>query len=1090
MKRVAPLIGLFLLVWSCLCSAQPVQFPDAILKEYVEWTLGISDPTPTDMLMLLQLNWNSAGVSDLRGLEYARNLMFLRLDFGAISDLSPLAGLTELYELDLRHNQITDITPLSGLRNLQNINFEFNDIRDISPLSELTKLRLLNLSCNQITDISALSGLENLVNLDLESNNISDIMSLSGCVNLYALDLSSNDIINVAPLSGLVNLQELDLFHNEINDISHLVKLPNLFRLDIRRNPLDDRAYNTYIPQFLHKYSKVEVDPVSIYFKSTKGGHISEPDMGFIEYDYRFYSRYDWEHGIRVPIEAKANDGYHFVKWSGDAADAGKVEDPYSPNTTVTVDGIHYHLVANFTQGTTELIGMEVNQAIQNWINSVPLIENKTSYVRAHIQSNEPEPVRIVAKLRGFRDGEELPESPLRALNQGGAVYARPDAGARRGTWNGSLNFRLPQEWLTGKLELQLESIGCSIAYGRYGKAHNGSERGTIEVEFEPMPQLPVKLIRLWWRDDTGNPVMPSETTVPWLALRLRSIYPISRVNYSTGSHRWYGEVPPRLDGIIHDLKQMLSDDDCLCYGIVPGSSGDSTVGKANAIPGVAACGYLPDGAFDYGRHRMAHELGHCLGMHHAVNGELTPDSLNGITKLGPCGSEANVNAPDFPYIHVIGDSNKPTIGPMDLGDEHLIYGLDTHTMTVVDPTEHFELMSYCKPWRWISDVTYISLKEAIAARFGGAELANGQISDTPAVNRLLVRGLIDLTTDTVELRPFGLLLSPDSLPAPEAGDYILELRDGGGNLLSAIAFQPEEHVADLSEQSAHNGSFLIAIPTDPAIENVAIYHNAVLLASRTASRTSPSVQVLFPNGGEVLDTEQITIQWSGADADGDELTYFIQYSSDGGTTWETLVFDCPDTSCTVGHEILKGTDSGLIRIIASDGFKTAVDYSDATFSVGNNPPDAFVLAPNTDDTFTGDEVLILEATALDMEDGQLPGTQLQWSSDINGSLGTGEVVLLNTGSLSEGRHVISVSTEDSMGSNDIASVNINISHQSYDLNRDGHVNFKDFSILGKQWQAVPSVPSADIAPSNRDSMIDYLDLAVFTEHWLESTTP
>ena len=1090
MKHIALLTGLFLSAWSCLCSAQPVQFADETLKMYVEWNLGISDPTPTDMLMLLNLNWPFAYVTDLSGLEYARNLKFLRLGTGTISDLSPLTGLTELYMVDLRYNEISDITALSGLRNLDNLNLEFNNVRDITALSGLTKLQFLNLSYNQITDISALSGLENLITLNLKQNVISNIRSLSGCVNLYNLDLSSNNISSVAPLSGFVNLHELDLFGNETSDISHLVKIPNLFRLDIRRNPLDDRAYNTYIPQLLLRGSIVDVDPVSIYLSSSKGGYVSEPDMGFIEYDYRFYLRYDWEHGIRVPIVAKAGDGYNFVKWSGDAADAGKVANPYSPSTTVTVDGKHYHLVANFTQGTTELIGLEVTQAIQNWINSVPLIENKTTYVRAHIQNNEPETIRIAAKLRGFRDGEELPESPLRALNQGGAIYARPDAGARRGTWNDSLNFRLPQEWLTGKVELRLEPIGCSIAFGRYANIRNDSECGVVEVEFEPMPELPVKLIRLWWRDDAGNPVITSETTIAWLALRLRSIYPISRVNYSIDYHRWYGDVPPCVDYVVHDLKQMQLGDIYLYYGIIPGPPLNSTFGRANEIPGVAACGHLPDGAFDYGRHRMAHELGHCLGMHHAVNQEVTPDFLDGITKLGPCGSDANVTAPDFPYIYVIGNSNKATIGPMDLGDEHLIYGLDTHTMTVVDPTEHFELMSYCGPWRWISDVTYTSLKDAIAARFGDAELANSQISDIPAANRLLVRGLIDLTTDTVELRPFGLVLRPDSLSNPAPGDYTLELRDGGGNLLSAIAFQPDEHVADSSEQSTRNGSFLIAIPADPAIENVSVYHNAVLLASRTASRTSPSVEVIMPNGGEVFDTEQITIRWSGSDADGDELTYFVQYSSNGGTEWETLAHDCPDTSCTIGHEILKGTDNGLIRVIASDGFRTAVDYSDATFSVVNNPPDAFMITPNNDDAFSEDEVLTLEATALDMEDGQLSGTQLQWSSDIDGPLGTGDVVLLNTNALSERQHTISVSATDSRGSNDIASVNINISHHSYDLNRDGHVNFMDFSILGKQWQADLSVPSADIAPRNRDNVVNHLDFIIFAEHWLESTMP
>ena len=55
---------------------------------------------------------------------------------------------------------------------------------------------------------------------------------------------------------------------------------------------------------------------------------------------------YDW--GTAVPVTATPNSNYHFVNWTGTAVDAGKVTDPLSASTTVTVDA-DYGLQAHFT---------------------------------------------------------------------------------------------------------------------------------------------------------------------------------------------------------------------------------------------------------------------------------------------------------------------------------------------------------------------------------------------------------------------------------------------------------------------------------------------------------------------------------------------------------------------------------------------------------------------------------------------------------------------------------------------------------------------------------------------------------------------
>ena len=68
-------------------AEDPVVFGDPALKSAVEEQLGITDPTPTDMLGLGSLNRQRSGISDLTGLE-SLNLEELDLENNQISDIS------------------------------------------------------------------------------------------------------------------------------------------------------------------------------------------------------------------------------------------------------------------------------------------------------------------------------------------------------------------------------------------------------------------------------------------------------------------------------------------------------------------------------------------------------------------------------------------------------------------------------------------------------------------------------------------------------------------------------------------------------------------------------------------------------------------------------------------------------------------------------------------------------------------------------------------------------------------------------------------------------------------------------------------
>ena len=165
-------------------NEQPVYFADENLKAAVEEALGISNPTPSDMLLLQSLT-SSRAIENLTGIEYGINLSALELPASSISDISPLSDLTSLTVLRLHNNNIGDITPLSNLVNLVDLNLDYNRlIQDISPLSGLSKLRTLYMAANQISDISPLAELTELTGLRIYNNEVTDIYAMAGLTNL------------------------------------------------------------------------------------------------------------------------------------------------------------------------------------------------------------------------------------------------------------------------------------------------------------------------------------------------------------------------------------------------------------------------------------------------------------------------------------------------------------------------------------------------------------------------------------------------------------------------------------------------------------------------------------------------------------------------------------------------------------------------------------------------------------------------------------------------------------------------------------------------------------------------------------------
>lgn len=728
-------------------------------------------------------------------------------------------------------------------------------------------------------------------------------------------------------------------------------------------------------------------------------------------------------------------------------------------SVTVVENSIEFaRSVGGCLAGTVELIGLEVNQAIQDWNNSIQLIEGKRTYVRAHIQSVSQTPTRAFARLHGTRGGTDLPGSPLPPINQQGSIVALPNASAQRHELDQSLNFRLPPSWLSGAVELQVEAAGTQL---ECKESAGTPDDCTVEITFEPTARLEIEFVGIKWIENNTT-YEPSIGDYSELAARLRAIYPIASgtegLDWRWFDIEWDGPTPDDHDVLndinsrlrrhrMHDLCFPILGCDRIYYGVVVGPVPD-VMGLANGIPGGIASGSLPQNRFVTGRNTHAHEIGHLLERHHAVH----PPVIDPIPilrlddyKEGWCGEEAAAAAPDFPYSAQIGGRTVATIGPMQAGEDALVFGLDTHLIerqdpntrarAVISPTEHYELMSYCgqfpDTFQWPSDFTYDGLRTAINDRFEVAAAAPNQTET--AVNAespdeyLIIPGTIDFENDTVVFEPFSVLSSPVAPPSPPPGDYTLELLDGASNVIREIPFEPDISMGNDFPFSF--ATFAIPVLVDPAIRQARVLHQGEILASRSGSPNPPTVEVVFPNGGESLDGTQATLEWTGSDLDGDPLTYIVQYSADGGSTWKTLVVDWPNQSYDISLDLLEETNNGLIRVLASDGFDSDTDTSDGPFSVPNSSPQVFILSPDDESLFLGTQSILFEGEAVDREDQKLTGSSLEWESDRDGPLGTGEILTSKATQLSEGRHIITLTATDQVGSTDTASVEIDVFH-------------------------------------------------------------
>jgi subtilisin-like proprotein convertase family protein len=643
---------------------------------------------------------------------------------------------------------------------------------------------------------------------------------------------------------------------------------------------------------------------------------------------------------------------------------------------------------------------LEVVQAVQDLNNSVRLVAGKRTFVRFHVRSAGglyPASARLTAQ----RGANRITVAPL---NPRGQIVVRP--APERSQLDQAFLFELPSGYREGIVGLVAE-LNPGRSPPEISYANNTA---ATSVFFEPVPEASLVIYRIGYQ--TGDAVYyPSDLDPAQMVVWMRRALPLSRIRVRLRTDFHARGLPTCGDVNTFLAAKRTWDlayggdvtETTRYYGMVADAGGFMR-GCATDVPSFVASGPTGSARFSwdtdgsYGDWYGAHELGHAWGRWHAEF----------------CGAPRGA-----PYPHRGGRISSSMTG------DTALYGFDIVHRNLYGPNWH-DVMTYC-PYLWVSDFTTHGLMDFYqrAAATTGRQLVN-------QVDRLLVVGTIDPETNAVHLEPLFTLPSVGEIDAPVPGDYAIVLRAADGQELERHRFSPRRGEAGppgpMPSSPERDVDVLFIhelVPFASGTATVDIEGPSGLLRRFSAGTSPPSVTLLTPGPGEVLDQPVVEVTWTGDDPDGDPLAFSLQYSSDDGATWEMVAQNLAGDRVQLDASNLAAGTTARFRIWVSDGVHTASDESGAPFTVPNRAPAVAITEPGADVTIAAGQTLTLEGEAYDIDTGTMADEQLQWLSSRDGFLGNG--ASLSLAGLSIGAHTITFRAEDGEGAAASADVQVEV---------------------------------------------------------------
>jgi len=712
---------------------------------------------------------------------------------------------------------------------------------------------------------------------------------------------------------------------------------------------------------------------------------------------------------------------------------------------------------------------IEVNQGVQ--YGSTTLVARNATVVRVRVGVSGAKAAvpGVDAELRVFADGVEIPGSPFFSANGPITAPLSPSSA----NLNHTLNFLCvpPQS-------ADVDFVVTVNPTRRVTETDYANNVGTslnrvfacrrmVEMLYVPVDYLP------------GGGLPSAATIEPGLGdAFLRGIFRTGDWNYHRsplGTLTWKQSINASNNALLIALNDIRLvqvpgqgyEQAAFIYGWLPGNPFSGN-GQAIGIPGGAAFGNTETSRF---QRTFAHEIGHCWGQPH--NNSL----------INTVGFDVE-NQLRYPL-------NLPQVMPTSKRDV-MVAGLLTADA-------------------WVNSVTYNDcLTDSRSQCVGGdgGSGGGGGADDARAAGRercLRLAGELVHDAGRLELVPSMRLDLVEPTPDDPRGDAEVVAYDAGGRPLHAVRVRTGTcRESCCGTRLLDRTPFHVLVPETVrgrAIHAIRVRDLATgaPLAEQVRSARAPSVAIVgigaagagpAPADPALPLEGEVEVRWVAVDPDGDAVSVHLLYSPDGGEAWFPIEVnrEADATGGEVATRFATGNlpasvgAAGLVKLRASDGLnQSEFEWPMGLLMGSGSPPDVHVIAPKQANAFPRHASVVLHGSGWDMEDRLLPEASLAWTSDRQGPIGTGR--LLVTRDLVAGTHVLTLTGTDSSGLSSQRSVTVTIVPREVrfaDLDGDGAVGAADLTRLLGAWGA------ADFGPEDLDldGIVGPTDLAILLGSW------
>jgi hypothetical protein len=162
----------------------------------------------------------------------------------------------------------------------------------------------------------------------------------------------------------------------------------------------------------------------------------------------------------------------------------------------------------------------------------------------------------------------------------------------------------------------------------------------------------------------------------------------------------------------------------------------------------------------------------------------------------------------------------------------------------------------------------------------------DGFLPFEPAAEVWSIGGDIDLRAEraTIDVgRTLPARIAPD---VSATGPFQLYLEGEDGSSVRTVGFTPTDPFG--GREPIASFQVELPLPIEPLTRAVVTFEGEVL-GTREAGASVPTIRILSPAPGETLSLASDRLVWEAADADGDELTFSVLLSWDGGERYRSL---------------------------------------------------------------------------------------------------------------------------------------------------------------------------------------------------------